>query len=50
MSDLDINFAYLMNPPMHVSIHYDEAFMGGTCLLVERYSKLKVVEVDLSKK
>lgn len=34
MSDLDINYAYLMNPPTSVSINYEDAYIGGTSLLV----------------
>lgn len=50
MSDSDINYAYLMNPPMHVGIYYDDAYIGGTSLLVERYNKLKVIELDVKNK
>lgn len=35
MSDYDYNLAYVMNPPIHTNIHYHDAFMGGTCLMVQ---------------
>jgi hypothetical protein len=43
ISDQDINFVYIMNPPYHVNIYYNDAFMGGTCLQIEETNKLKLI-------
>lgn len=34
MSDNDITYTYIMNPPLNVSIYYADAYLGGTSLLV----------------
>ena len=34
IADQNSNFAYLMNPPIYVSLYYEEAYTGGTSLLV----------------
>jgi hypothetical protein len=47
MSDQDTNLVYLMNPPLHVSLHYMDAFMGGTCLLIQATNKLKLIELNV---
>jgi hypothetical protein len=43
ISDQDVNFVYIMNPPFNVNIYYDDAFMGGTCMMIEGTNKLKLV-------
>lgn len=34
LSDSDLNLTYILNPPMNVGIHYSDAYLGGTSLLV----------------
>lgn len=35
LGEFDCNMGYIMNPPLNTNIEYEEAYMGGTCLVVE---------------